>query len=533
MSRLATIANVRTKVEANLAQLLASPWVIAWIAAYLLVGLGTPPLFDLDEGAFSAATMEMLLRGDFITTYMGGELRFDKPILIYWLQALSVSALGLNEFALRLPSVLCATAWCGATFIFVRQYLDASRAGTAVVFMACSLVFSVIARAATADALLNLFLALALFDSYRALTDTTKGAAKLRLRAYLWVGLGVLTKGPVAILIPLVVSSLYCLLTRQWRPWVALFINPLGWLLAASVFLPWYIAEYMAQGQAFIDGFILKHNVSRFSSTLEGHGGHWHYYLAISLLVFLPATGYFLQLLLRTKSLMQDPFNRFCLCWFGFVLVFFSFSNTQLPHYLLYGATPIFILMARYREQFSHVVWVALPVIGFLILLLALPEIAQHTITTSHKIELVAMLQAGMVHLGNAYSMAIAAALVAVIAICCLHKLPLWQRQLGISLVFTLVFIHTLLPTYGAIQQTPVRHAAEFARQLREPLVMWRHDMPSFSVYLGKVVPIREPQVGDVVFTGLEQLNQLPQADVLFNQGGVVLARINPLKQGL
>jgi 4-amino-4-deoxy-L-arabinose transferase-like glycosyltransferase len=524
---MAIITSLRSNIGANLSQLLASPWVIVWVAAYLLVRLGSPPLFDLDEGAFSSATMEMLQRGDFITTYMGGELRFDKPILIYWLQALSVSALGLNEFALRLPSVICATAWCGALFIFVRQFLDASRAGTAVVFMACSLVFSVIARAATADALLNLFLALALFDSYRALTNVNNGAAKPRLRAYLWVGLGVLAKGPVAILIPFAVATLFTLNTRNWRAWSALMINPLGWAIAAAVFLPWYIAEYMAQGQAFIDGFILKHNVSRFSSTMEGHGGHWYYYLLISLLVFLPVTGNFLQIMLRTKGLLQDPFNRFCLCWFGFVLVFFSFSNTQLPHYLLYGATPIFILMARYREQFSNTLWVATPVIVFLILLLALPEIAQHTVATSQKVELVAMLQAGMIHLGSAYRSAIAAALVAVGAICFISSLPLWQRQLGISLVFTLVFIHTVLPTYGAIQQTPVRQAAEFARHLTAPLVMWRHDMPSFSVYLGKVVPIREPQPGDVVFTGIEQLIHIPHAEILFNQGGVALARIN------
>ena len=89
-------------------RLLSSPWMLLLIAVNFLVGLGLMPLFDLDEGAFSSATMEMLQRGDYITTYMGGELRFDKPIFIYWLQALSVSGFGLNEFALRLPSALCA-----------------------------------------------------------------------------------------------------------------------------------------------------------------------------------------------------------------------------------------------------------------------------------------------------------------------------------------------------------------------------------------------------------------------------------------
>lgn len=532
MNTAAQATSLRTSVMQAAAQLLASPWLIVVVAAYLLLGLGAPPLFDLDEGAFSSATMEMLQRGDFVTTYMGGELRFDKPILIYWLQALSVSVFGLNEFALRLPSVICATAWCAALFFFVRQYLDASRAGTAVLLLACSLVFSVIARAATADALLNVCLALALFDGYRSLTGNSSAVHKLRMRAYLWVGLGVLAKGPVAILIPFAVISLFCLATRQWRPWVALFINPLGWLIAAAVFLPWYIAEYMAQGQAFIDGFILKHNVSRFSSTMEGHGGHWYYYLPVSLLVFMPATGYFLQVILRGKHLLRDPLDRFCCCWFGFVLVFFSLSNTQLPHYLLYGVTPVFIVMARYRAQLNSILWVALPVVLFLILLLALPELARYTIADSDKVELVAMLQAGLGYLDGTYRVAIALALLAVIIVSCLHKLPVWQRQLGIACIFTLVVIHSLLPTLAAIQQNPVRQAAEFAQQLNSPVVMWRHDMPSFSVYLGRVVDIREPQPEEVVFTGLDQLEHFPSAEVIFNHGGVVLARVSPSSVG-
>ncbi|TAM24244.1 MAG: glycosyltransferase family 39 protein, partial [Nevskiaceae bacterium] len=59
------------------------------------------PLFDLDEGAFSEATREMFARGDFLMTYLDGEPRYDKPILIYWLQAASVALLGWSEFALR------------------------------------------------------------------------------------------------------------------------------------------------------------------------------------------------------------------------------------------------------------------------------------------------------------------------------------------------------------------------------------------------------------------------------------------------
>src|SRR5690349_21187030 len=75
----------------------------------LLLWLGHAPLFDVDEGAFSQATLEMFQRGDFLSTYLNGEPRYDKPILVYWLQAAAVTLIGPSEWAFRLPSAICAT----------------------------------------------------------------------------------------------------------------------------------------------------------------------------------------------------------------------------------------------------------------------------------------------------------------------------------------------------------------------------------------------------------------------------------------
>ena len=83
--------------------------------------LGDVPLFDLDEGAFTEATREMLQRRDFISTWLNGAPRFDKPVLIYWLQAGAVTLFGQSEWAFRLPSALCAAAWVWVIFLFVRR----------------------------------------------------------------------------------------------------------------------------------------------------------------------------------------------------------------------------------------------------------------------------------------------------------------------------------------------------------------------------------------------------------------------------
>src|SRR5215813_5849508 len=121
---------------------ISRPLAALAIAAVLLsffFALGRAPLFDVDEGAFSQATLEMFERGDFLSTYLNGQPRYDKPILVYWLQAASVGLLGVNEFALRLPSALCASLWALLTYWFARRRFGANVALLAAGVMATSL----------------------------------------------------------------------------------------------------------------------------------------------------------------------------------------------------------------------------------------------------------------------------------------------------------------------------------------------------------------------------------------------------------
>jgi hypothetical protein len=85
----------------------------------------------------------------------------------------------------------------------------------------------------------------------------------------------------------------------------------------------------------------MRHNVQRFSGSLEGHGGSAFYYLIAVPLLLLPWSGLFFNALARVRSDMHDPLRRFLWIWFGFVLAFFSLSGTKLPHYVLYGCTPL------------------------------------------------------------------------------------------------------------------------------------------------------------------------------------------------
>ncbi|MCF6201448.1 MAG: glycosyltransferase family 39 protein, partial [Hydrogenimonas sp.] len=299
--------------------------------------LGSVPLFDLDEGAFSEATREMLLSGDYITTYLGGELRFDKPILIYWLQALSVKLFGLNEFALRLPSALAATFWAIILYSFSKKVFDSKVALLSTIFMISSLQITVVAKAAIADALLNMWIAASMFS---ILIYIKRGEKRWLYIAFAAIGFGMLTKGPVAVMIPVAVTFIYFAIKRDLMIWFRSIFNPIGIAIFLAIALPWYFLEYQDQGMKFIEGFFLKHNISRFENSFEGHSGSIFYYIPVLLVGLMPFSGILLASLAHIKRWIEEDMTLFLVIWFAFVFIFFSLSGTKLPHYVIYGYTP-------------------------------------------------------------------------------------------------------------------------------------------------------------------------------------------------
>ncbi len=487
--------------------------------------LGGAPLFDVDEGAFSEATREMFERGDFRTTYLNGEPRFDKPILVYWFQAIGYLIFGVNEWAFRLPSAISAALWSYATWHFARKRFGPDAAIIALAVSATALGPFVIGRAATADGLLNLLLALALFDAWRHLET---GERAPLLRSYVWIGLGFLTKGPIALLVPGTVTFLYCATQGEWKRWLRSVFDPKGWIILALLVVPWYAVALFIHGQDFIDGFFIKHNVERFSSTLQGHaGGIFYYALAVPALL-LPWSGPLIATLVRIKSDYASSLNRFLWLWAGFVIIFFSLSGTKLPHYVLYGATPLFLLIAAHHQTLSHrwahfvaptAVLALLPLLPLIFILLAQSSAGN----AFYRAQLaLAFSESGLEY----YAVTLGGLLI------WLWVAKRWSAPIAHKLVLAattqvVVLSLAVTPWFGAVLQGPVKEAALIAKELDEPVVSWRFTAPSFSVYREAVTPSRAPEAGEVALTRIDRV-PAENVELIYSKGGVALFRQLP-----
>ena len=500
------------------------------VAVFAVLVLFVPtllmPLLDVDEGAFSEATREMLRSGDYLTTYLQGALRFDKPILIYWLQALALQLFGLHAWSLRLPSVLSSCAWCLCVYAYVRQVYNTNQALWSVWFMLACVQLAIVARLAIADALLNLCLVATMLAIARLLQTKQQS---WRFVAFVAMGLGMLTKGPIALLLPVLSVAVYAFSLRSFTVLLEVFACVRSWILWSVVALPWYGYAYYVHGQAFIQGFFLRHNLERAMLSLEQHHGGLGYYLPIVVFGMTPLTLFLWPLWQQRKRIWADLSQRFLLCWFGSTLLFFSLVATKLPHYVVYGYTPILMLMALYHQHYRNLAWLY-GFNGFIILFMAaLPMVVQWYMTHYSAAGWgdVVMLKAEIMQ-AFAWDYQLIMLVSAVVLLWMyLRVIDLQITVLGLSVVMMLVVHWQFVPRLAQVLQAPVKEAALLAKQKQWSVVMYRVHYPSFSVYREAITPRQlQPRSGEIVLTKERYLANFERVERLYSRAGLVLARV-------
>jgi 4-amino-4-deoxy-L-arabinose transferase-like glycosyltransferase len=329
---------------------LAGTLLLALTAALLLLRLGTVPLLGPDEPRYARVAVEMHRGETWVTPTLGGEPWLEKPALYYWLAGGAFRVLGETESAARLPSVVAALLMVGATALFGARFFGRSAGLHAGFALATSVLTFAFGRAATMDMLLASFVTLAVGFLGLAVTGI---AGRLAIpAAWLCMAVATLAKGPIGLLLPLLVLAGHALAVGSLRP-LRQAASPVGLALFVLVAAPWYVLVTLAQGRAFIDVFLLNHNLARFTSTVHHHPGPILYYLPVLLVGLFPWSGLVLPALARLRP-GRSAADAFLLPWLVLPVVFFSAAGSKLPGYILPCLPPLAILVGRAATRLAR-----------------------------------------------------------------------------------------------------------------------------------------------------------------------------------
>lgn len=327
-------------------------WAVTLLLAALpLWGWWLYGLFDLDEGFYAAVTSEMLRRGDWITPYYNGEPWFEKPILLYWAAAPFLALFG-EDVGPRVPSVLANLGLYAMVGFFVARRVSPAVGRWTVLVLGLSPLLAIMGKMMMFDALFVLCLTGSFLALYRSFSE----GWKWRLISGLALGLAVLAKGPVAIVFWVLMIGV-----TAWRqPGIRKSVfdfqaNAAAFVAMAAAIAIWYVPAYLANGQDFVQKFLIEQNIGRFTGGDKAHGLGDRWYLHP---IYFPVVLGFGMIPWSWRIMAGWPrkaedgatgasFFQFCAHWGLLILIFFTISGTKLPHYILPAVVPFGILCAR------------------------------------------------------------------------------------------------------------------------------------------------------------------------------------------
>lgn len=317
---------------------------LAVAAGAIGLGLGRQALIDPDEGRNAAVGLAMAVSGDYVVPRLNGLPHLDKPALFHAAEAVAIRVFGASELAARLPALVSAWATVALTFWFARGLFGRGAGWIAGTACATAPLAVAMARTAIFDSTLSLFVVLALMSFYRAVESEPRDekvipkqaismGRRWALLAWGAMALGVLTKGPVALVVPLLVATPYAL----WRRRSAVVWHLSGPLLHLFIVLPWALAvESRVPG--FLRYALVTETWQRLTTDELHRGGPIWYFLPYLLagcfpwIVVVAAAG--LERF-RGVSARERPALVYLALWVIVPLLFFSLSHSKRPQYIL------------------------------------------------------------------------------------------------------------------------------------------------------------------------------------------------------
>jgi 4-amino-4-deoxy-L-arabinose transferase-like glycosyltransferase len=336
---------------AALAAVVACVWFLTLDARHLL---------PADEGRYAEIAREMLASGDWVTIRYNGVKYFEKPPLQIWMTALAFKAFGIGEWQARLWTALCGTAGLVVTSTAAARWYG-KRVGvlTALVLLAAP-AWNIGGHFSSLDMALSGALACVLSAFLFAQHPAASAAARRNWMLVAWaaMGIAVLSKGLIGLALPGLILVVYSVAARDVSVWRRLHLG-IGVVVMLAIAAPWFVLVSQRNPE-FLDFFFIHEHLQRYLSPIHHREGAWWYFLPQLLLGFLPWLGLSWSMAKGVRSEpAQEGFRPALLLgvWAATILVFFSFSSSKLPGYILPLYPALAILAACALDRLDRRQW--------------------------------------------------------------------------------------------------------------------------------------------------------------------------------
>ena len=319
---------------------------IALLAALLFIPfLGGVHLFDWDEINFAESAREMISSKDYLTVQINFIPFWEKPPLFIWMQVISMKLFGINEFAARFPNAICGIFTLLVLFNTGRKIKDIRFGMLWSIFYAGSILPFFFFKSGIIDPWFNLFIFLGIYQFYLYVDSSDLKLPHAAGSAF-FIGLAILTKGPVALLVFLITVFLF-FLVKKFR--VRTRIQDVLLFVVVLMFTGgfWFILQILKGNFGIITDFI-AYQIRLFSTKDAGHGGFLLYHFVVLFIGVFPASvfalpGFFLS---KQSAIQHKEFYIWMIILFWVVLVLFTIVKTKIVHYSSLCYFPLTFLAA-------------------------------------------------------------------------------------------------------------------------------------------------------------------------------------------
>jgi len=356
-----------------MSQNLKASLLIAGLALLIyLPFLGAVHLFDWDEINFAESAREMLLSQEYFQVQINYMPFWEKPPLFIWMQAFSMKLFGVNEFAARFPNALSGVLTLLLIFQLGKNHFSERMGWYWVLAYAGSMTPQLYFKTGIIDPFFNLFIFLTIVMIAQAAMLDKKKRKGLYFLGGLFLGLALLTKGPVAVIIVGICIAVVLLLRsfRFYFDWLDVLVFSLSTLLVSFA---WYGVEFMRHGVWFFQEFI-RYQQELASQSVASHGQPWYYHPVVLLIGAFPASVIALRAFGENLTWNEDQknFRTWMAVLFWVVLILFSMVKTKIIHYSSLCYLPLTFLAALVmsschvqRIQYRRTNAVLVALIGF------------------------------------------------------------------------------------------------------------------------------------------------------------------------